>query len=251
MDRNKIVAHLNDLLKIDDFKDYAPNGLQIEGAENIDTICTAVTASQEVIDSAIQYGAQALLVHHGYFWSGEAPVITGIKRQRIASLLANNMNLLAYHLPLDCHPDLGNNKGLGDALGIRNMQAFQGGKVASLLWSGNFETPLSMEELAEKLSGILKRTPQVIKAHQKPIGKIAWCTGAAQDLLAQAKELEADAYISGEISERTFYQAMESNIIYFAAGHHATERFGVQQLGEYLQNTFKIQHHFIDAPNPI
>lgn len=251
VNRDELVAHLNSLLNIEAFKDYSPNGLQIEGSEKIETLCTAVTASQDVIDTAIQCNAQALLVHHGYFWPGEDSVITGMKRRRISSLLANNINLIAYHLPLDCHQELGNNIGLGQALAIKNIQCFPAGNVPSLLWCGYFEAPLSAVQLTQKLTHLLKRSPQVIMGHQRPVHKIAWCTGAAQDFLEQAKSLEADAYISGEISERTFYQAMETDMVYFAAGHHATERFGVQQIGNYLHHSFNLKHQFIDAPNPV
>lgn len=249
--RCDLVEHVNALLNISAFADFAPNGLQIEGAAEISTLCSAVTASQSVIEEAIQLGAQALLVHHGFFWSGEKPVITAAKRRRIACILSNNLNLLAYHLPLDCHLDLGNNKGLGRALGIKKMSATKAGKVESLLWSGHFDTPQSISDLIQTIQFQLGRKPQVILGHDRTINKIAWCTGAAQNFLQQAVDLGADAFVSGEISERTYYEAIEHNIIYICAGHHATERFGVQQLGAYLKERFSINHHFIDAPNPV
>ena len=249
--RCELISHVNALLNISAFKDYAPNGLQVEGAATISKLCTAVTASQSVIDEAIRIGAQALLVHHGFFWTGENAALTGAKRRRIASLLSNNINLLAYHLPLDCHLELGNNRGFGKALGVVEMESTKAGNVDSLLWSGYFNEPQSCDALVQTLQNKLQREPQVIMGHARKIKKVAWCTGAAQDFLLQAVELGADAFISGEVSERTYYQAMEENIVYICAGHHATERFGVQQLGQYLKEHFSIEHHFIDAPNPI
>ncbi|MCC5791099.1 MAG: Nif3-like dinuclear metal center hexameric protein [Legionellaceae bacterium] len=251
VERGDLEQHLADVLAIHHFKDYAPNGLQIEGSHKIQSICSAVTASQDVIDTTIQCGAQALLVHHGYFWAGEPPILCGMKRKRIASLLHHNINLFAYHLPLDCHSELGNNKGLGQILGIQDMQQHQAGAVAGLLWSGFLAEAVSIADLSTQIRKKLRREPQVIHGHQREVQKIAWCTGGAQDFIQEAYALGADAYISGEISERTYYQAIELGIVYIAAGHHATERFGVQRLGDYLQRTFSIQHQFIDAPNPV
>ncbi len=249
--RDQLTSYLNEILSISQFQDYAPNGLQVEGRSSIKTICTAVTASVASIDAAIVLNADALLVHHGFFWRGEEPVITGMRRQRLARLLNHDLNLIAYHLPLDCHASLGNNALFGPRIGAINAQGHIVSKTPNLLWTGSFAEPLSPDKIVMKLTDLLSYKPLHISGEQKVIQNIAWCTGAAQDFIEQAKEKGADAYFSGEVSERTYYQAKELNIHYFACGHHATERFGVQALGEHLATTFQLTHHFIDSDNPV
>ncbi len=251
VNRNELIDYLNQLLSVELFHDYAPNGLQIEGKDQINVLCTAVTASQDAIQMAINHKADALLVHHGYFWRGEAPVITGMKRSRIAVLLANDINLMAYHLPLDAHSELGNNAGLGHALGVCDFHAELAMGQPDLLWHGKFEKPFSAVEVSKKLEQVLNREPLFVQGHDSDISRIAWCTGGAQDLIEQAHGLNVDAFISGEISERTYYMAKELGIDYFAAGHHATERFGVQLLGDHLRKEFSLTHYFIDSHNPV
>ncbi|WP_019217296.1 Nif3-like dinuclear metal center hexameric protein [Legionella tunisiensis] len=249
--RNELASYLHTLLACANFNDYAPNGVQIEGSDKIARICTAVTASAAVIEQAVALQADALLVHHGYFWRGEDAVITGIKRQRIAKLLIHNITLFAYHLPLDCHPELGNNACLAKLFDCNSITMHQVGKTPNLLWSGSLKRGKTAKEFLAELQAKLGREPFYIPGMDKPIRRIAWCSGAAQDLIEEANALGVDAYLSGEISERTYYQAQELGIHYFACGHHATERDGIQALGNHLAEHFKLQHHFIDSSNPV
>lgn len=249
--RVELSHFLNDLLSCNKFNDYAPNGIQVEGKDQIKRICTAVTASDEVISQAVDWHADALLVHHGYFWRGEDPVITGIKRQRISKLLHHNINLFAYHLPLDCHPELGNNATLAKLLLLDSVQMHKVGKVDNLLWTGSLSKSMSGIQFNDLLESILRRKPLHIDGTDKTIRSIALCTGAAQDYIEDAYHLGADAYISGEISERTYYQAKELGIHYYACGHHATERYGIQSLGSYLASYFELTHLFLDSNNPV
>lgn len=249
--RNELSLYLYQFLECDRYTDYAPNGLQIEGKDTIKRICTAVTASDEAISEAVLSKADALLVHHGYFWRGEDPVITGMKRQRIAKLLNHNINLYAYHLPLDCHLDLGNNAGLAKLLSISSVQSHKVGNIDNLLWSGTLPEVMTAQQFGEVLNHKLGRKPLHISGNDKPIHHIAWCSGGAQDYIEDAKRLGVDAYFSGEVSERTYYQAKELGIHYFSCGHHATERFGINALGNYLSTQFELEHIFIDSNNPV
>ena len=249
--RDELALYLNEYLACDGFNDYAPNGLQVEGRCGITRICTAVTASQAVIAEAITLNADALLVHHGYFWRGEALTITGIKRQRIGQLIHHDVNLYAYHLPLDCHLELGNNACLGQLLELQNIKTHSVGKTPNLLWSGMLAAPMTAGELSDFMGKKLRREPLCISGTTKPIQHLAWCSGGAQDYIDDAYHLGVDAYMSGEISERTYYQAQELSMHYFACGHHATERYGIQALGQHLATRFGIQHQFIDSANPV
>jgi dinuclear metal center YbgI/SA1388 family protein len=249
--REELSLYLDQLLNCNSFNDYAPNGMQVEGKERIHKICTAVTASEEVISQAISLHADALLVHHGYFWRGEAPIITGMKRQRLYKLLSKELNLFAYHLPLDCHPELGNNACLAKLFEVDKITRHRAGSVDNLLWSGTLPQKMSAEECSEFLAKKLERLPLFIAGHDKPIIRIAWCSGGAQDFIEEAYRLGVDAYISGEVSERTYYQAKELGIHYFACGHHATERYGIQALGTHLASQFGVDHVFIDSENPV
>lgn len=251
IERDQLGIYLHDYLACDDFSDYAPNGLQVEGKPSITCICTAVTASEAVIKQAIHLKADALLTHHGYFWRGEDPTITGIKRRRIGELLKHNINLFAYHLPLDCHPTVGNNACLASVLGVDNIQMHAAGKTRDLLWSGTLPTAVTASSLSELLNKKLKREPLHVSGTQEKIHRIAWCSGAAQNFIEEASLLGVDAYLSGEISERTYYQAQELGIHYFSCGHHATERFGIQALGLHISEHFDLDHHFIDSDNPV
>jgi dinuclear metal center YbgI/SA1388 family protein len=249
--RSKLSEYLHDFLNCAQYTDYAPNGLQIEGREQIKRICTAVTASKEVISQAITLQADALLVHHGYFWRGEDQVIIGMKRQRIYSLLHDDINLFAYHLPLDCHMELGNNACLAKLLSVTSVQTHRAGSTDNLLWSGTLLAPMSGSVLIEFLKKTLGREPLHIAGNKRLISTIAWCSGAAQDFIEDAYELGVDAYLSGEVSERTYYQAKELGIDYYSCGHHATERYGIQSLGAHLSSHFDLDHVFIDSNNPI
>jgi dinuclear metal center YbgI/SA1388 family protein len=249
--RGELVSYLDELLECANFQDHAPNGLQIEGKNIINKICTAVTAAEETIDQAIVLKADALLVHHGYFWRGEDASITGIKRQRVAKLLNHEISLFAYHLPLDCHPDLGNNALLGKLLNPSSIRIHCVGKTPNLLWTGKFKKIKSSEQFAIELKKKFGRKPQYVSGGAHLIAQVAWCSGAAQDFIEKAYELGADAYISGEISERTYYQAKELGIHYYGCGHHATERHGIYALGSHLASKFQLQHQFIDSANPV
>lgn len=244
--RDELISYCNELLQVDSFHDYCPNGLQVEGSVMISRMVTAVTASQAVINETIKQQADILLVHHGYFWKNEQSVLTGIKQRRIKSLLVNDINLLAYHLPLDAHQTLGNNVMLAKKLGIRVESFFAANELALL---GQVDIQ-SGAEFRQCIYNALGREPMHI-AVERPVERVALCTGAAQGYIDEAIAQGADAFISGEISESTYHAAIENNIHYFAAGHHATERYGVQALGEHLAEQFELQQHFVDEANPV
>lgn len=243
---SEMVDYCNELLQIKQFKDYCPNGLQVEGKPSISKIVSGVTACQALIDQAIDVQADLILVHHGFFWRGENPVVCGMKKHRLKSLLDNDINLLAYHLPLDAHKALGNNVLLAEKLDISIEQFFADNEIAVLGTIRQQTGP----EFAQTISTVLSRQVQHISV-DKMITKVALCTGGAQSYIEQAIELGADAFISGEISENTWHIARENNIHYFSAGHHATERYGVQALGEHLAEYFNIEHQYIEINNPV
>ncbi|MBZ2168459.1 Nif3-like dinuclear metal center hexameric protein [Marinobacter sp. F4216] len=244
--RDEILTRIDEWLQPDNFQDYCPNGLQVEGRAEVRTIVSGVTASKALIDAAIDAGADMILVHHGYFWKGEDARVRGMKRERLKLLLDHDINLVAYHLPLDDHPEFGNNRQLADVLGLRNPRP-----LAGLVWQGELEQPLGASHFAEWIAEKLNRTPLWVGEGKDEIKRVGWCTGAAQGFIDQALEAGLDAYISGEISEPTTHTARECGIHYFAAGHHATERYGVQALGAALAKEFGLMHRFIDCDNPV
>ncbi len=249
MDRKQLIQSLDELLDVGNYRDYAPNGLQVEGVSEINTVVTAVTASQRAIDAAIERGAEMLLVHHGYFWKGEDARVIGIKQQRLKKLLQHEINLVAYHLPLDGHPELGNNAQWGRLLGCEVAGQLE---AADLVSYGTLPQPLSAEALSQRIAeGLDGRAPLLIAGHERPIRRIGWCSGGAQDYIAQAAEAGLDAYLSGEVSERTYHEAMERGICYLGCGHHATERSGVQALGGWITERYGVACHFIDESNPV
>ena len=243
---------LNQKLSPQLIKDYSPNGLQVEGKSEIKTIVTGVTASQALIDKAVELKADALLVHHGYFWKGEPEPIRGMKGKRIRTLIKNDINLLGYHLPLDIHPELGNNAELARILGIE-VQGGLEGHPQSVAMFGRFKQPLTGTQLVDKINQVLSREPLHIAPENadKQIETIGWCTGGGQDYIELAAQHGLDAFVSGEISERTTYSARELDIHYFAAGHHATERYGIKALGEWLAAEHGFDVTFIDIDNPV
>lgn len=245
---SELLDYNSSLLQTSLYKDYSPNGLQVEGKVEVQRIATAVTASQAVIDAAINWGADALLVHHGYFWRNEDAAIVGIKKRRIAKLLAHDVSLLAYHLPLDAHETLGNNARLAEILGIQLKSRSGEQKLLSL---GSLPAAKSLTEFALSMESKLLRAPQIIAGDGREIKTIAWCTGGAQGYFEQAIVLGADAYLTGEISEQSFHLAQESGVAFIAAGHHATERYGIKALGEHLAKRFQLQHSFFDQDNPV
>lgn len=236
------------LLQTVQFKDYCPNGIQIEGRDEVLRIATAVTASQQVVDEAIAWGADAIIVHHGYFWRNEDACIVGIKKRRIAQLLKNDVSLLAYHLPLDAHRELGNNAQLGQMLGLTEVRRFADQDIACF---GIVDVPLTLSQFAERVSGSLQHTPRFIGNADSIIRNVAWCSGGAQGYFEAAIAQGADVFLTGEISEQSFHLANESGVAFMAAGHHATERSGVQALGVHLACKFNLQHRFFDQDNPV
>jgi dinuclear metal center YbgI/SA1388 family protein len=230
------------------FKDYCPNGLQVEGRPAIRCIVSGVTASRAVIRAAVRLRADALLVHHGWFWRGDDPRVIGVRRERLAAVLAAELNLFAYHLPLDAHPELGNNAQLGRVLGWPvHERAGENG----LICIARLAEPLDAQGLVALLAERLGRAPLAVGALRRRIRRVAWCTGAAQDSLEQAIDAGADAFVSGEIAERTTHLAREAGVVYVAAGHHATERHGVQALGAHVAERYGLRHVFVDDPNPV
>jgi len=232
------------------FKDYCPNGLQVEGRTDIQHIVTGVTASLALIERAIDAKADAILVHHGYFWRGEDARVIGQKHQRLKLLLAHDISLFAYHLPLDSHPQLGNNAQLAIKLGLTPGSRFAEGDLG---WIGELAVPEvnTLGKLAKQVESRLGRAPMMIGDPQQQITSVAWCTGAAQNLLGEAIQAGASVFLSGEISEPTVHLAREAGVGYLACGHHATERYGVQALGDFLAKQFGISHQFIDIDNPV
>lgn len=246
----ELTQFLNQTLEVTRFKDYCPNGLQVQGRTTIHTIVTGVSASLLLLEKAAELDADAILVHHGYFWRNEAPCIVGMKQKRLKFLLNKDINLLAYHLPLDAHPTLGNNAQLAQRL--RLLPEMQVGEN-NLVSIGYFldQSTITLEELGRIIESTLGRKPLLIGDPCRLVKKIAWCTGAAQGYMQEAIDAGADVYISGEISEPTTHLARESGVAYVAAGHHATERYGVAALGEFLAHKFGICHHFVDVDNPV
>ena len=248
MQRSELENYLDSYLDARRFRDYCPNGLQVEGRGQVSTIITGVTASLALLQAAAERGADAVLVHHGYFWRGEDQRVTGMRRERLALLLKCDINLFAFHLPLDAHAEVGNNVQLARELGLPCTGTFgeQGlGAYADL------PTPLSIAALSARIAARLQRLPQVIGDEHRLVRRVAWCTGAAQGYLEDAARAGADVYISGEISEQTVHTAREIGVAYIAAGHHATERCGVRALGEHLAARFHLRHEFIDIANPV
>ena len=240
-----IVAYCDQRLDAASFDDYCPNGLQVEGRGEVRRIVSGVTACAALLDVAADTGADLVLVHHGYFWRGEAAPLVGIKGRRVQRLMTAGMSLLAYHLPLDAHPELGNNRQLGDRLGFAESRP-----LGDLVWGAEPADPPTAAALAARVEGSLGRRPLVVGAQDRPLRRIGWCTGAAQGMIEQAAALGCDAFLSGEISEQTVHQARELGLVYIAAGHHATERYGVQALGDELASRFDLEHRFVDIDNP-
>ena len=246
-----IIQWCDQTLKSPEFKDYAPNGLQIEGKTEVRKILAAVTASQDAIDAAIRENADLLLVHHGYFWKGEAYPITGMRGKRIKSLIQHDISLLAYHLPLDSHPSLGNNAAIADLLKLERIEALDPSERHPIGNIGYLNQPMPVEVFKKFVSEKLKFDAIHLPADKNMIEKVGFCTGGAQDFIVKAAEQGCDAYISGEVSERTFYEAKELGVHYFACGHHATERYGVQRLGQAISEQFDIEYVYFELNNPI
>lgn len=250
--QNTLLKYLNDLLIPDKWQDYCPNGLQVEGSRIIHKLITGVSACQSLLDEAAKAHADAILVHHGYFWKGEDPCVVGMKRKRLLTLLTHDIALFAYHLPLDAHKEFGNNVQLAKQLAIiiTDELAYPNAQFGLGL-IGELPKSMTGQELTIHIEHNLQRNPLHIAGQTQAIKRIAWCTGAAQDFIEHAIAAKVDAYLTGEVSERTVHIARENGIHFYAAGHHATERYGVKALGEHLANHFKIEHQFIDINNPV
>lgn len=242
-----LIRDLNTLLTPENYRDYAPNGLQVEGRGEVTRVVTGVTACFELIRRAAELKADLLLVHHGWFWKHEDPRITGLKGRRVRELIAADINLAGYHLPLDDHPEFGNNALLGRALDFTETGRFGEMDLGRL----GSTAPVTVHDLTLKITKVLKRPPLVVGPADKVIRRVAWCSGAAQDMIEEAAIAGCDAFVSGEISERTTHIAREAGITYFAAGHHATERFGIRALGEWIAREKGLEVTFVDIDNPV
>jgi dinuclear metal center YbgI/SA1388 family protein len=250
--RESLSRAFSDVLETERFTDYCPNGLQVEGKAQIELLVTGVTASLAFLEAAIAAGADAVLVHHGWFWRGEDPRIVGPKRMRIAAVLNAELNLYGYHLPLDAHPRLGNNAQLARLLGWPiDPAAVSRFGDQGIGWCADLPAPTQATQLCDRLERALHRAPLAVGALDRPIRRLAWCTGAAHSMLAQAIDAGADAFVSGEINEPTVHLAREAGVVYIAAGHHATERWGVQAVGAEVAHKLGIEHRFIDDSNPV
>jgi len=246
----ELESELNNLLKPEQFTDYCPNGLQLEGRFEVNKIVSGVTACQALIGAAIESSADVLLVHHGYFWRGEDQTITGLRKKRIQSLLEHDISLCAYHLPLDAHEELGNNAQLARKLDLVTEGVLDKNAKNPIVFKGRLENPCTFNEFSRLLAERLAREPLGIRGLAEKIKTIAWCTGAGQNYIGMAADAGVDAYLTGEVSEATVHIARESGLHFFSAGHHATERYGVQAVGNYLARKFNICHEFIDIDNP-
>lgn len=243
-----LATYCDALLGAAAFQDYCPNGIQVEGERPVRRLASGVTASAALLDAALDWDADAVLVHHGWFWRGEDPRLIGMKGRRVRTLARAGVGLLAYHLPLDAHAELGNNRQLANVLGLREARATD--LCDGILWRGRLACPTQAAVLAGLIAEALRREPLHIAGRVAPIEEVAWCTGAAQAYIQQAAGLGVDAYLSGEVSEQTTHQARELGLDYFALGHHASERYGVNALGQHLAERFNILHRFVDIDNP-
>lgn len=250
MKRDALLQYLDQLLSPERFSDHAPNGLQVEGREDVRRVVTGVTASQSLIDAAIARDADALLVHHGYFWRGEAQPVVGMKARRLRALLGHGINLIAYHLPLDAHPEVGNNAAIARDLEIDVLGCFDTGTPVPLGWQGRLRQPMAAGAFAARVGEVLGRMPTLVSGGGHPIRTLGWCTGGAQGFIDRAAAVGLDAYLSGELSEPTVHVAREAGIHYLAAGHHATERGGVRDLGRHLAEHLGLEVVFVDVDSP-
>jgi dinuclear metal center YbgI/SA1388 family protein len=246
--REDLRLYLDGLLEAPRFRDYCPNGLQVEGRAETKRILCGTTASQALIDAAIERQADAILVHHGWFWKGEDGRVTGFRKQRMAALIKHDINLFAYHLPLDAHPVLGNNAQLAAKFGWKIDGNFGEQNIGFI---GTPASPISAEHLAQQVGTVLNRAPQLLGDGQRQIKRVAWCSGGAQGYFEEAIAAGADLFLSGEVSEQTYHLAMETGIPYIAAGHHATERYGVQALGRHLAETHGLECEYLELDNPV
>ena len=246
--REALRSYLDGLLEVSRFKDYCPNGLQVEGRAEVGKIVCGVTASQALIDAAIAHQADAIIVHHGWFWKGEDGRVTGFRKRRMAARLAHDISLFAFHLPLDAHPQLGNNAQLAQHFGWQIDRHFG---EQDLGCSAVLPAPTSAAAVREQAESLFGRQALLIGSPEKLVTRITWCSGGAQDWFEAAIDAGADLFMSGEVSEQTTHLARESGVAYLAAGHHATERYGVRALGDHIAQQFGLSVEFIDIDNPV
>jgi dinuclear metal center YbgI/SA1388 family protein len=245
--RSAIESAMNSLLEVGRFRDYGPNGLQVEGRAEVRRLVCGVTASRALIEAALADGADAILVHHGLFWRGHDGRVTGWLKTRLAPLLAADVSLFAYHLPLDAHPELGNNAQLGRLLGLEADARFG---EQELGFVGTSPQPLALAALAQRVEAALGRVPLVLPGDGRALSRIAWCTGGAQGYFESAIAAGADVYLTGEVSEPQAHLARETGVAFVACGHHASERYGVQALARHVAAQFGLEQRFIDIDNP-
>lgn len=248
--RQALLQAFDELLQPDRFRDYGPNGLQVEGGDTIVTLVSGVTASRALIEAAIARGAQAILVHHGLFWRGQDGRVTGWMKQRLALLLRHDISLYAYHLPLDAHPTLGNNAQLGQRLGLAGQPAFGDQNLGWLGERADGQSWPGAAALAADVQARLGRAVTLVDPAAGPIRRVAWCTGGAQGSFEAAIAAGAQAYLTGEISEPQAHYARECGVAYLACGHHATERYGAAAVGAHVAQTLGLAHEHIDIDNP-
>lgn len=250
IDLSTLVFETDRYLAAGQIADYCPNGLQVQGRPRVRRIVSGVTASQALLDAAVADNADLVLVHHGYFWRNEDPRVVGMKQRRLKTLLNHDISLVAYHLPLDVHPEVGNNVQLARLLGLQVDGPLEADNPRSVVLLGHLAEPMSAADFARRVATALNREPLLVDS-DRPVRRVGWCTGGGQGYIDQAIAVGVDLYLTGEASEQTFHSARENGIAFIAAGHHATERYGVKALGEYLAQRFGIEHRFIDCDNPV
>ncbi|CAL4321144.1 Nif3-like dinuclear metal center hexameric protein [Buchnera aphidicola] len=247
MNNYKLETIINQKLNTHLFKDFSPNGLQVEGCNKIKKIITGVSICQELIDYAIKDSAQAIIVHHGLFWENESKTIKNIKKNRIKSLLCNNINLYSWHLPLDAHEELGNNRQIAKQLDIIIC-----GKISDFVLWGKFNPAITVKNLLNKIKLKFHKNPIFFgRSKNHYLQSIAWCSGKGQKFIKHAHYLQLDAFLTGEVSEDTMYYSRENNINFFSAGHYATEIYGIKALGNWISKTYHLDVSFININNPI
>ena len=246
-----LISYIDSLLKVNDFKDHSPNGLQVEGSASIEKVVTGVSASLELFNQAKEENADLVLVHHGMFWDSDSRVIRGSVKERLLLLLKNNITLAGYHLPLDAHPVYGNNAQIIKKLNLIKREPFgiYGGKNIGFI--GYTKGKENINTFIKKIKQTIDKDILMLKFGNDSINKVAVCSGGAPELVKEAIKRKADLFLTGEATEWVYHLCKEEKIHYIAAGHHATERFGIQALGSHLQKKFKIKVKFIDLPNPI
>jgi dinuclear metal center YbgI/SA1388 family protein len=249
--RSEMDQYLTSIMQPQNYVDYSPNGLQVQGKEEVHVLVSGVSACQALLDQAIACQADVILVHHGYFWRSEPVEVTGIKYQRLSTLLTHNINLFAYHIPLDANTIFGNNVQLAKHLKLPLIGPLSSHKEDALILHGEYKEPISLEALGACIETGLQRAPLIIAGGDHPIKRIAWCTGAGQEFFAKAIDAGMDCFITGEVSEYCVHMAREAKVHFISAGHHATERYGVKALGDHLAEAFDIKHQFIDIDSPV